>query len=86
MIEDCAHVGLPEPSRIELLRGSAVTGGAGRLLPAHQVPPDWRRSLQGPTSHLRLEFEREIRGPILLGRARHFGVGLCVPGRSATVR
>lgn len=86
VIEDCAHVGLPEPSRIELLRGSAVTGGAGRLLPAHQVPPDWRRSLQGPTSHLRLEFEREIRGPILLGRARHFGVGLCVPGHSTTVR
>jgi CRISPR-associated protein Csb2 len=26
-----------------------------------------------------LTFERPVVGPILLGRARHFGLGLCLP-------
>jgi CRISPR-associated protein Csb2 len=77
---DCAHVGLPEPASMEFLRTSAVPGGASRLTPpVANLPEEWRRSLQGPQSHLRLEFEQEVYGPVVLGRARHFGVGLCIP-------
>lgn len=77
---DCAHVGLPAPIRIERLRSSSLRGGGNDVVPRpEKLRPEWRRSLQGPRSHLHLEFEREVLGPIVLGRARHFGLGLCLP-------
>lgn len=79
VVADCGHVGLPEPTRIEVLRSPGALGGAGRLLPTNRLPLEWRRSIQGPTSHLRIEFPTPVQGPVLLGRARHFGVGLCIP-------
>jgi CRISPR-associated protein Csb2 len=80
---DCFHVGLPEPEQIELLREPAVLAGAQRLTPPiRDLREEWRSSLQGPHSHLRLTFGEEIAGPLLLGRARHFGVGLMLPAAS----
>jgi CRISPR-associated protein Csb2 len=77
---DCAHVGLPEPTHVELLRASAVSGGANRLVPrVGKLRDEWRTSLQGPQSHLKVEFGKQVEGPVLLGRARHFGVGLLIP-------
>jgi CRISPR-associated protein Csb2 len=76
---DCAHVGLPAPVCVEVLRTAGRRGGAHRLIPVSQVPERWRGPLQGPADHLRITFEQPVTGPILLGRARHFGVGLCVP-------
>jgi CRISPR-associated protein Csb2 len=77
---DCAHVGLPDPVGIERLRTSALCGGGNRVIPVlEDLRPEWRRSAQGPRSHLLLEFDREVVGPILLGKARHFGLGLCLP-------
>ncbi len=32
-----------------------------------------------PYRHLRLHFDRPVRGPVVLGALRHFGLGLCVP-------
>jgi len=32
-----------------------------------------------PYRHLRLEFDQPVRGPLLVGAMRHFGLGLCVP-------
>lgn len=81
---DCAHVGLPAPSAIEVLSGPPLAGAPARLIPDHAVPEAWRASLRGPRSHLRLTFDRPIAGPVILGRARHFGVGLCLP--AATTR
>jgi CRISPR-associated protein Csb2 len=81
---DCAHVDLPEPERIEFLRAPAVAAGAQRLVPdAKALREEWRASIQGPRSHLRLVFGEEIVGPLMLGRARHFGVGLMLPQASA---
>lgn len=80
---DCSYVGLPEPAEIEVLRTAGAEGGASRLLPQpSKLPPEWRKSLTGPTVHLRLRFDARVRGPLLLGRARHFGVGLLVPESS----
>ncbi|MDW5592990.1 type I-U CRISPR-associated protein Csb2 [Conexibacter stalactiti] len=76
---DCAHVGLPTPSSVAVLRGPGRRGGAGRMVSAGQVPERWRGPVQGPADHLALTFERPVAGPLLLGKARHFGLGLCVP-------
>lgn len=76
---DCAHVGLPAPTEIELLRGPGRRGGADRVIPPPAAHESWRGLLQGPMSHMRLTFPRPVRGPLLIGRARHFGLGLCVP-------
>lgn len=76
---DCAHVGLPAPSEVELLRGPGRPGGAFRLKGTDRMPAEWRASLTGQTDHIRLTFPERVRGPILLGRARHFGGGLFVP-------
>lgn len=76
---DCHHVGLPAPEAVEILRGPGREGGASRLVDIRHVPNDWRSLIDGPADHLRITFERPVVGPVLLGRARHFGVGLCVP-------
>jgi CRISPR-associated protein Csb2 len=76
---DCAHVGLPAPAEIELLRGAGRQGGADRAIPPAQIPAQWRGLLHGPTSHLRITFSQPVCGPVLIGRARHFGLGLCIP-------
>lgn len=76
---DCAHVGLPAPSCVKLLRGPGQRGGASRLIGGRRMPEDWRSSLVGQIDHVKLVFDREVRGPVLLGRARHFGSGLFVP-------
>lgn len=81
---DCAHVGLPAPAEIELLRGAGRRGGADRVTPPPASCESWRGLLQGPTSHMRLTFAQPVRGPLLIGRARHFGLGLCVPDNGAT--
>lgn len=76
---DCRHVGLPEPVTVEVLEHAPLGGAPDRLWPDRLVPPDWRAPLNGPRSHLRITFERPVIGPLVLGRARHFGVGLCLP-------
>jgi CRISPR-associated protein Csb2 len=77
---DCSHVGLPEPEKVEKLRGPGHRGGASRILAARTLPDDWRGSLNGPAGHVRITFPAPVTGPLLLGRARHFGLGLCLPG------
>jgi len=70
---DCLHVGLPEPAAVKPIR-------AGRgMVPPSRVPAPWRGLLGGPSGHLEITFPEPIMGPVLLGRARHFGLGLCIP-------
>lgn len=82
---DCGFVGLPAPEEVEVLRGTGFPGGAARAVGGDRVPKDWRRLLGGPSSHLRIRFTAPVAGPVLLGRARHFGLGLMAPepGRAA---
>lgn len=80
---DCAHVGLPAPVEIEVLRSPGRRGGADKVVPPPASHESWRGLLQGPMSHMRITFPKPVRGPVLIGRARHFGLGLCVPDGSA---
>lgn len=83
---DCSHVGLPIPTQAQPIRSATFPGAAGRPVPPDRTPPEWRSSLGGPTGHLRLTFESPVMGPVLLGRARHFGLGLFVPTSGSATR
>lgn len=78
---DCAFAGLPEPASVEILTAAPFGGAPSYLLPDRMIPTDWIGPLQGPRSHVRITFDRPVVGPLLLGKARHFGVGLCLPNR-----
>ncbi|MGH3949857.1 MAG: type I-G CRISPR-associated protein Csb2 [Pseudonocardiaceae bacterium] len=76
---ECSHVGLPEPRQVEIRRGPGRRGGAYRPVPTRRLPDAWRGSVVGRAGHVRITFNSPVHGPVLLGRARHFGLGLCVP-------
>lgn len=77
---DCRDVGLPDPEHVEILDPPTIGGAAARLTLAG-LPADhaWRDLVRGHRSHVRVTFAQPVAGPVLLGRARHFGSGLCIP-------
>jgi len=75
---ECEHIGLPTPLKVWIHRRSLVGGApaAHRFMP---FPADGN----GPRRvcvHAELLFDSPVRGPVLLGAGRYFGLGLCVPG------
>lgn len=76
----CEDVGLPAPVRVEtspmaLLEGAEVSR-------KHSLGT--RSYLRHrPITHLRVTWDREISGPVLLGRGRYFGLGVMLPDRRA---
>lgn len=75
---ECRDVGLPTPARVAVRRGPRFRGAPGPI-DARALPASWTGPLSGPQAHLDLWFDEQVRGPMLLGRARHFGLGLCLP-------
>jgi CRISPR-associated protein Csb2 len=75
---ECSDVGLPAPARVAVRRGPRFRGAPG-LIDGRALPGSWTGPLRGPQAHLDLWFNEPVRGPVLLGRARHFGLGLCLP-------
>ena len=71
----CAHFGLPEPVDFAFRPESFAPGipHAGNFIVRR---PHWRPL---PHGHLRLEFGELVRGPIVLGSCRHYGLGLMLP-------
>jgi CRISPR-associated protein Csb2 len=74
----CSHAGLPPPvwvwtSAVPLL------AGAVQLAPS-EIFRD-REGSRRPYSHLVIEFAEPVAGPVVLGRARQFGIGLMAPDR-----
>jgi CRISPR-associated protein Csb2 len=72
----CRRVGLPDPVDCALVGTSPIRG----------VPPAnhflVRRGPDEPAfrcRHVLLDFGRPVQGPILIGRFRYFGMGMCLP-------
>ncbi|MBF0304866.1 MAG: type I-U CRISPR-associated protein Cas5/Cas6 [Alphaproteobacteria bacterium] len=67
--------GLPAPSRITFGAWPMVTGVPHvRLMRARPG-----RGHDRPLRHVLLEFDAQVRGPVLIGAGRFFGMGLCLP-------
>lgn len=79
----CEHVGLPRPVRVTVSRFSTLHGvepSSRYCVRRRQEGADVAgRAPVRPFTHATLTFDREVRGPVLLGVARHFGLGLFRP-------
>jgi CRISPR-associated protein Csb2 len=70
----CQRIGLPPPVSVEF----------GPVSPFRGVPPSAHfklvrkdRRSQLPRLHVVIEYDRPVRGPIILGAGRYLGLGLC---------
>ncbi|QHO91422.1 type I-U CRISPR-associated protein Cas5/Cas6 [Actinomyces sp. 432] len=72
--ESFVNAGLPEPREVEVSKEPMVYG-AVRLRP-QELPKRCQGRLY---THARVTFDRPVRGPILAGAGRYFGVGLFAP-------
>lgn len=75
--QSCVNIGLPVPASVGIARFSWVEPSppvSAFVAPkrVHQKPP-------AVLAHVRLEFDEEVRGPVLLGRQRYLGLGLFHP-------
>jgi len=77
----CAHVGLPRPAQVRVMRRSRFAGvpSAPEFMPYPRSAAGARSGsnrFQRVCVHAELEFGEEVEGPVLLGAGRYFGVGL----------
>ena len=78
----CAHICLPRPVRVRVLRRPFFSG-----VPSAAEFGPFPRGTSRPGSgkfqrvcvHAEIEFAEPVAGPVLLGAGRYFGVGLCKP-------
>lgn len=77
----CMRIGLPAPETVSILPAAPWSGAAkSRLYP--RFPEDASRT-QRVLTHVRIEFDQAVRGPVLLGAGRFLGLGLFRPEVSA---
>jgi CRISPR-associated protein Csb2 len=71
----CRHAGLPAPVTARLSEPPLVPGAVALM------PHETRRDGQPmrPYSHAEIAFAEPVDGPVVLGRLRHFGLGLMLP-------
>jgi CRISPR-associated protein Csb2 len=72
----CRRIGLPDPLDCALTRTSPIRGvpPADHFLTGYEPAEPALRC-----SHVLLDFGRPVRGPVLIGRYRYFGMGMCLP-------
>jgi CRISPR-associated protein Csb2 len=81
----CRNIGLPDPIEIEIHKHSAVRGAPSAYAYHHnRGTPDWgfphnAKFANRPRRHVVLRFAQDVRGPVILGAGRFYGVGLCLP-------
>lgn len=68
---------LPEPARVAVSRRPLVTGGVD-LAPRETLRRPSDKGFR-PYRHAMVEFSQPVRGPVVAGSMRHYGLGLCVP-------
>ncbi|MGH9075074.1 MAG: type I-G CRISPR-associated protein Csb2, partial [Acidimicrobiales bacterium] len=71
----CRHAGLPDPVSFRVSPTPLVPGGLS--LRPHEVYHS--ASSRRPYVHVEIELPGPVKGPVILGRARHFGMGLMAP-------
>ena len=76
----CVHVGLPEPSAVEVSLSAFLVGGRA----ARHFPPFSQNGRDGSPVrrqlvHGSLTFEEPVAGPLMLGSGRFLGLGLMRP-------
>lgn len=74
---------LPEPSRIRLGRQPLLLGGPD-FTPVDTLRRPSDRAVK-PYRYVDIEFAHPVRGPVVIGSMRHYGLGLCVPVRSGSI-
>lgn len=76
----CQRINLPRPKYVEILPAAPWAGAAkARHYPSY--PADTARP-QRVLTHVRLEFDHRVSGPLLLGAGRYLGLGLFRPEAS----
>lgn len=76
----CTHVGLPEPSAVELSLVAFLVGGrAVRQFPPFCQNGRYSRPVRRQLVHASLTFEEPVAGPLMLGSGRFLGLGLMRP-------
>ena len=73
----CERIGLPRPSYVEVSLEPVLQGSQ----PVRAFPP-WPGTPGRPPRvrvHAEIRFSGPMRGPVLLGAGRYFGLGLCLP-------
>lgn len=73
----CERIGLPKPRSVAVSFAPRARGAQ----PARAFGP-WPRKPGVPTRvlvHAELQFDSLVRGPVILGAGRFFGLGLCLP-------
>ncbi len=73
----CEHIGLPRPASVEISLAPMLPGAQ----PVHAFKPwpDRPGRHRRARVHAEVVFDRPVRGPMLLGAGRYFGLGLCLP-------
>jgi CRISPR-associated protein Csb2 len=73
----CAHIGLPAPKAFQFGRYSQLQGSPHAQ--AFLLPDHYQHRY---VSHMELEFDEPVYGPVLLGSGQYFGLGLFAPGET----
>lgn len=73
----CGRVGLPIPVEVKIGPVSAIYGAP----PAREFHGHAKQVDNRMRQHAVVRFDREVRGPVMLGAGRFMGLGLCLPLR-----
>lgn len=77
VVSACTHLGLPEPSGVTLAAAPFLSGVEhAREFPLFRPTPTAARRRH---VHARLEFDKPVHGPLVVGAGRYLGYGLCRP-------
>ena len=72
----CEQAGLPAPVQCRVSR-KPLLSGAVNLHPTETVRPGHAQTR--PYAHINVTFSEPLRGPVVIGAARSYGLGLCAP-------
>lgn len=80
--DSCTKIGLPRPSKVYVSRHSSIVAAPPAYI-LKKPKGGWHspkaESLKGRfLCHANIIFEESVRGPIIIGAGRYYGLGLCV--------